>query len=196
MMQRSNEHVLNLKGTCRCSWLFVLVFMIWLETSPCEVTLDRLYPGFLLLLSLGNQRPRVEPVPNCGKSDWRGWWECQTVHHHPLFSGLKVHENHTCKGNYLNIMEVPNSQKFPQEIGMRAVQRICPEEACQMPLWKKNIPLDKIPSVQLHSVACWKRKKKKKSKQLFHWKLFVGSYKYSWSVVSSLGYPPLQCFHL
>lgn len=57
---------------------------------------------------------------------WRGWWECQTVHHHPLFSGLKVHENHTCKGNHLNIMEVPNYQKFPQEMGMRAVQRMLP----------------------------------------------------------------------
>lgn len=59
---------------------------------------------------------------------WRGWWECQTMHHHPHSAGLKLHGSHSCKGNHLNITEVLSSQKFPQEIVMRALQRMLPWE--------------------------------------------------------------------
>lgn len=53
----------------------------------------------------------------------RGKWECQTMHPYHHFEGLKLHENQTCKDNNLNILRVPNSQKFPQETGMSTLQK-------------------------------------------------------------------------
>lgn len=112
-----------------------LLWCSWLAWKPAHVrshkrrftlaSLSSSSSSFSLWEIIGQEwNPSLSRV-NLTK-EWTGWWGCQTMHHQPHFAVLKLHENHTCKGNHLNIMEVPNPQKFSQKIGMMTLQGMLP----------------------------------------------------------------------